>query len=84
IDGRTATANGNRPVAVVVGGPGWRIHDIYANGIQTVVRSADLGGTGVDAHADHLRITNVHLNNQSNPVDFDPVDPTSARYGIDW
>ncbi len=84
-DGRAAVANGKSPVAIVVGGPGWRVHDIYAFSMQTVVRGADTGGSGgVDPHADHLRISNVHLNNQPNPVDFDPANPGNARYGIDW
>lgn len=85
LDGRAAAAAAKNPVGIVVGGPAWRVHDIYAFGMQTVVRGADVGGTGgVDPHADHLRISNVHLNNQPNPVDFDPANPGNARYGIDW
>lgn len=84
LDGRASAANGKSPVGIVVGGPDWRVHDIYAFGMQTVVRGADTGGSGNDPHADHLRITNVHLNNQPNPVDFDPANPGNARYGIDW
>lgn len=83
LDGRAAAGAGKAPVGIVVGSPGWRVHDIYAYSMQTVVRGADTGGSG-DGHADHLRISNVHLSLQPNPVDFDPASPGNARYGIDW
>jgi hypothetical protein len=162
LDARAADGNAKSPVGIVVGGPVWRVHDIYALSLQTVVRGADTGVTngsgasvtatvaggavtgftglvggsgyingalisfsggggtgavavatvtggvitaitvfnggtgytsaptvtisnpGVDPHADHLLITNVHLNSQPNPVDFDPLNPGNSRYGIDW
>lgn len=84
-DGRTAKANGKNPVGIVVAGPGYTIHDIYAYGMQTVVRGADgVTGGGVDPHADQLRISKVHLNNQPTTADFNPAAASSARYGIDW
>lgn len=85
LDGRAAAGNGKSPVGVVVGMPGATVRDVYAYSMQTTVRGAETGGaTGVDPHSDHLVISNVHTNNQPNPVDFDWNSPTSARYAIDY
>lgn len=83
LDGRAAAAGGKSPVGIVIGSPGYKVHDVYAFSMQTIVRACELGGAG-DGHADHLVISNVHLNNQPNPVDFDPTNAAAARYGIDW
>lgn len=86
LDGRAAATNGKSPVGIVVGGPTWRIHDIYAFQMQTVVRAGEVTGAfgQLNVHADHLRISNVHLNAQPNPADFDPANASAARYGIDF